>query len=80
MDAETSGIPHLTEADIRGWVGETSFARSVSYARSDAVFDTPRYGQTLKGQCQGTLPSPYQIRVDFSPRPVSGAGEIERLA
>ena len=64
-DAANDDFPHLTEADIRAWVGDTSLQRGRPYARHGSVFNLRRHGRTLKAQCQGSQPTPYREVVEF---------------
>lgn len=82
-------LPKLSETEITKWVGETSVSKGRPYYRDGSVFDTRRTGQTLKGQCQGSLPDPYRIKVDFGPHgivaadcscPVGGGGHCKHVA
>lgn len=66
-----STLPKLAEADIRAWVGQRSFERARAYASDGSLFNLRRQGDTLKAQCQGSLPRPYSVEATL------GAGGIE---
>ena len=68
-----SGIPAVSEQDIRSRVGEASLSRGRPYARRGAVFDTRRQGMTLKARCQGTMPQPYRVQVTFAEKGIAHA-------
>jgi len=52
----------ITEGQIRARAGDKSFARGESYYRDEAVFDLVQRGDVIEGLCQGSMPSPYQVR------------------
>lgn len=66
-------FPHLTESDIRDRVGETSFERGRRYYRDGAILNPRRQGDTLKAQCRGSRPSPYQVKVTLGPAGILSA-------
>ena len=84
-----ASLPAITEADIRGRVGEASFARGTEYARRGALFGARRQGRTLKAQCEGTSAPSYRLSVTFGDKgiasadcscPVGGGGQCKHTA
>jgi uncharacterized Zn finger protein len=55
----------LTEATIRALSTPQSFARGQQYYQSGAVFNTSRQGDLLTGECEGSLATAYQLRVEL---------------
>ena len=84
-----SGLPTVSEQEIRARVGETSLSRGRPYARRGAVFDNRRQGRRLKARCQGTAPQAYRVEVTFGEKgiayancscPVGGGGYCKHVA
>ena len=69
-----SNIPSITNAQIRDWVGETSFARGKAYFEGGAIDHARLQGNTLKGLCQGSQPQPYRVEVTFDAQGIASAG------
>ena len=85
----TTGIPALSEADIRARVGEQSLGRGRPYFRDGSVYNTRRQGRTLKADCRGQQAAAYRIAVTFDERgiadaecscPVGGGGYCKHVA
>ena len=64
-------IPAVSEETISARVGARSFQLGRGYFENEAVFDLRRQGGSLKAYCQGSMPQPYRLRIDF------GAEDIE---
>ncbi len=84
-----SGLPQLTEADIRRWTGDESFKRGQRYFHQGAVLNPRCAGMTLKAQCQGSRPQPYRVQITLEPKgiafgdctcPVGGGGHCKHAA
>jgi uncharacterized Zn finger protein len=60
-----SGIPEITEQDIREIVDGGSFQRGQSYFRGGNIIEMRRQGMTLKARCQGSRPQAYRVQVTF---------------
>lgn len=60
-------LPKLTEADIRHWVGETSFQRGQSHASGNAILHPHCQGNLIKAQCQGSSYAPYRVQAALGP-------------
>jgi uncharacterized Zn finger protein len=82
-------LPHLTESDIRRWVGEASFGRGQRYFRQGRVLDPRHQEDTLKARCLGSSSQPYQVEVTLGPEgiasgecscPVGGGGRCKHAA
>jgi uncharacterized Zn finger protein len=69
-----SNIPSVTKAQIRDWVGETSFARGETYFEGEAIEHARLQGATLKALCQGSQPQPYRVEVTFDAQGIASAG------
>jgi hypothetical protein len=52
-----------SEADIRDWVGDPSFARARRYTGDGSLFNLRRQGETIKAHCLGSAPQPYRVEV-----------------
>ena len=84
-----SGLPQLTEADIRRWTGDESFRRGRRYFDQGAILNPCRVGMTLKAQCQGSRAQPYRVQITLGPKgiasgdcscPVGGSGHCKHAA
>ena len=60
-----SGIPEITEQDIREIVDGGSFQRGQAYFRGGNIIEMRRQGMTLKARCQGSRPQAYRVQVTF---------------
>ena len=54
-------IPVITEDDIRGLASPQSFERGSNYFHNDALFNTRRVGNDLRGDCHGSSYIPYRV-------------------
>jgi uncharacterized Zn finger protein len=54
-------IPVITEDDIRGLASPQSFERGSNYFHNDALFNTRRVGNDLRGHCHGSSYIPYRV-------------------
>ena len=82
-------LPELTEADIRRWTGDQSFARGSRYFSDGAIRNPRLAGSTLKAQCQGSQIQPYHVQVTLGATgivagycscPVGGGGNCKHTA
>jgi len=84
-----SGLPPLTEADIRRWTGDESFRHGQRYFGQDAILNPCRVGMTLKAHCQGSRSQPYRVQITLGLKgmasgscscPVGGSGHCKHVA
>jgi hypothetical protein len=66
-------LPKLTEADIRRWTGDQSFARGSRYFSDGAIRNPRLAGSTLKAQCQGSQIQPYGVQATLGSRDILAA-------
>jgi uncharacterized Zn finger protein len=66
-------LPSLTEAQVRALATAKVFERGRDYFAESAISETTRQGMTLSGQCQGSDPEPYVVRVSFDKKGVADA-------
>jgi uncharacterized Zn finger protein len=66
-------LPSLTEAQVRRLATAKVFERGRDYFAESAISETTRQGMTLSGQCQGSDPEPYVVRVSFDKKGVADA-------
>jgi tetratricopeptide (TPR) repeat protein len=69
-----STLPAITKKTVRGWAGETSYARGEQYARDGAILDARQQGMTLKARCAGSEVTPYRVEVTLDEKGITGAG------
>ena len=81
-------IPAVTEESIEDWVGSRNIQLGFSYFKSQAIIDPRSQGNAIKAFCQGTMPQPYRLQVDFGPQgvieadcscPVGGGGHCKHV-
>ena len=81
-------IPAICEEIISDWVGPRNLQLGQRYFGNEAVFDLRRQGGSLKACCQGSMPRPYQLRIDFGVEgideahcscPVGGGGHCKHI-
>ncbi len=84
-----AGLPHLTQANIRDWVGSASLNKGQAYFHQGRIVDPRRRGMTLKAKCLGTSFPSYRVEVHLSPEriesafcscPVGGGGYCKHVA
>ncbi len=84
-----SGLPPLTESDVRRWIGDESFRRGQRYFDQDAILNPRRAGMMLRAQCQGSRSQPYRVQIALGPKgivsgdcscPVGGGGHCKHAA
>jgi uncharacterized Zn finger protein len=66
-------LPRLMEGQVRALATAKVFDRGRDYFAEGAISETIRQGMTLSGQCQGSDPEPYVIRVSLDPKGVADA-------
>lgn len=66
-------LPKFTEAQVRNLTTAKVFERGRDYYGEGAISETRRQGMTLSGQCQGSDPEPYIIRVSLDHKGVADA-------
>jgi uncharacterized Zn finger protein len=66
-------LPSLTEAQVRRIATAKVFERGRDYFAESAISETTHQGMTLSGQCQGSDPEPYVVRVSFDKKGVADA-------
>ena len=59
-------FPKITEAMVRKLATAKVFERGKDYYRDGALCETTRDGMQVRGQCQGSDPEPYDVRVTFN--------------
>ena len=57
----SESMPTLTENDIRVLASPQSFERGFNYFHNDALFNTRRVGNDLRGHCHGSSYTPYRV-------------------
>ena len=70
---EKKRLPRLTEAQVRALATAKVFERGQAYFAESAIYETRRQEMTLSGQCQGSDPEPYVIRVSLDKNGVADA-------
>jgi len=82
-------LPVLTESDISRWTDGRSFKRGQAYFRQGAIYNPIRRVSTLKAQCMGSQPEPYNVEIDLGLEgivtgrcscPVGGGGRCKHAA
>lgn len=56
-------LPRLSEADIARWIDPQSYQRGLAYFRQGRIAHPRRQGDTLRADCHGSRPAPYDVRV-----------------
>ncbi len=56
-------LPRITRDMVQAWVGERSYGRGGAYYRDGRVGYPRRRGREIRAQCQGSVPTPYQVQV-----------------
>jgi uncharacterized Zn finger protein len=64
-------LPKVTEIQIRALATNKVFERGREYYNEGAVSATTREGMELRGQCQGSDPEPYVVRVTLDKKGVA---------
>ena len=59
-------IPSITEQDIINWLGAKELKKGTPYAKDKAVRYMRAQEMTLKAECWGSSPNPYQISITFN--------------
>jgi uncharacterized Zn finger protein len=62
-----SGLPELTEADVRAWTDPRSFRRGERYYWHGHILNPSREGNLLKARCIGSRPDPYRVQIMLGP-------------
>lgn len=66
-------MSHLTEAQIRQYVGAASFKKGIEYAETGAVYNTRRRGEKLLARSTGFHRDSYRVEVTLQDdEPVGG--------
>ena len=88
MSTSNAVIPAISEQSIADWVGSRNYSMGRSYFESGAIVEARRQGNALKAWCQGSMSSPYRLRVTLGPRgivesdcscPVGGGGRCKHV-
>lgn len=61
-----SQLPKLTQEEVASFFDDRSFSRGRNYYNNDAIQHPMIQGSTIKGQCYGTAPVPYRVKVSLN--------------
>lgn len=65
--------PHITEEQVRHWVGDKVFGRGRDYHEGGAILSPRKTGLILKAGCLGQSEDNYDIRVICTPKMIKEA-------
>jgi uncharacterized Zn finger protein len=65
---QTTTLRALSESDLKRWISVESLARGQRYFNDGAIVTPRRVGSTLKAECAGSRPTPYQVEVTLGPK------------
>ncbi len=79
----------LNDIELERLVGATALQRGLPYWRRGAILQPQRQDHTLRGQCEGSRPTPYEIVIELPPHgphsarcscPVGAQGRCKHVA